>query len=86
IVTKWYGKPVEEAFDGAITAWQTGYFEGESVFRAADPGDVRVATPAAGNGALKPANSEATSDKGSAEDPNRAGIRVDLSQIGLRSD
>ncbi|RWA75254.1 MAG: conjugal transfer protein TraH [Mesorhizobium sp.] len=82
IVTKWYGNPVEEAFDDAIIAWQTGYFEGESVFQAADPGAVRVDMPATGNGALKPVNSEATSDKGSAEDPNRAGIRVDLSQIG----
>ncbi|RWC00345.1 MAG: conjugal transfer protein TraH [Mesorhizobium sp.] len=82
IVTKWYGTPVEEAFDDAIIAWQTGYFEGESVFRAADPGDVRVATPAAGSGALEKADSEVSSDKSSAEDPNRAGIRVDLSQIG----
>ncbi|AZO07720.1 conjugal transfer protein TraH [Mesorhizobium sp. M3A.F.Ca.ET.080.04.2.1] len=86
IVTKWYGNPAEEAFDDAIIAWQTGYFEGESVFRAADPRDIGAAAPAADKGTLEPANSEATSDKDSAEDPNRAGIRVDLSQIGLRSD
>ena len=29
IVTKWYGKAVDEAFDDAIYAWRTGYFRGK---------------------------------------------------------
>lgn len=43
IVAKWYGNPTSEEvfpqlFDDAVHAWQTGKFEGESVFQAEDPG------------------------------------------------
>ena len=50
IVMKWYGDPtarevLPQVFDDAIIAWQTGYFEGTSVFRAPDPGEVKVPGP-----------------------------------------
>ncbi|SMF56429.1 TraH_2 protein [Xaviernesmea oryzae] len=97
IVTKWYGNPTDkevlpQVFDDAIIAWQTGYFEGTAVFRAPDPGTVKLVDPgppqkqdideqseremkAGGKGA---ASGAATSD------PNAAGIRIDLSEIGGR--
>lgn len=97
IVTKWYGNPTEsealpEVLDDAIIAWQTGYFEGTAVFRAPDPVQVEVPDPdkhgpasdaversidAAGGEVSDPAEDEARGD-----DPNKAGIRVDLSGIG----
>ncbi|QXC52491.1 conjugal transfer protein TraH (plasmid) [Agrobacterium salinitolerans] len=97
IVTKWYGNPTgSEALpvvlDDAIIAWQTGYFEGTAVFRAPDPGALEMSQPGqeepvndaieqladpAGVDASNPAEDEARSD-----DPNKAGIRVDLSGIG----
>ncbi|MCJ7997526.1 conjugal transfer protein TraH [Rhizobium cremeum] len=95
IVLKWYGSPTgEEAarqvFEDAILAWQTGYFEGEAVFRAPDPGEAKPAEP-------EPTESEGVGtqtldrqqgDKGElpadavSSDPNKAGIRIDLSAIG----
>lgn len=97
VVTKWYGNPTEkevlpQVFDDAIIAWQTGYFEGTAVFRAADPGEVKVPDPekdepasdaveqsvdAAGEEVSDPVKDEVRGD-----DPNKAGIRVDLSGIG----
>ena len=97
IVMKWYGNPTEkevlpQVFDDAIIAWQTGYFEGTAVFRAPDPGEVEVPEPdkqepasdaikqsadSAGGEVSDPAEDEARGD-----DPNKAGIRVDLSGIG----
>lgn len=97
IVTKWYGNPTEsealpEVLDDAIIAWQTGYFEGTAVFRAPEPGEVEVLEPSkdeptsdaikdsadsAGLDASKPSEDEAPND-----DPNKAGIRVNLSGIG----
>ncbi|ARM90860.1 hypothetical protein GGE16_005879 [Rhizobium leguminosarum] len=97
IVLKWYGNPTEkevlpQVFDDAISAWQIGYFEGTAVFRAADPGEREVAEPdkekpasdavglpadTAGVEVSDPANHDA-----GGKDPNRAGIRVDLSGIG----
>lgn len=96
IVTKWYGNPVDEAFEDAVIAWQTGYFEGTAVFRAPDPGTVVLATPKDGEPRREgdePAISsgeqaEAPADQTAAQDlqgdPNKAGIRVDLSGIGAR--
>jgi len=94
IVTKWYGSAVEEAFDDAIIAWQTGYFEGTAVFRADDPGDVTLAIPKSENqpGEENPDQDEAAAEGairqpdelGGQEDPNKAGIRVDLTGIGAR--
>jgi hypothetical protein len=97
IVTKWYGNPTErqvlpQVFDDAIIAWQTGYFEGTAVFRAEDPGNVKLAQPGPvlRDGADTQAGlseNEATpevSAEASASDANKAGIRIDLSGIGAR--
>lgn len=92
IVVKWYGNPVDEAFDDAIIAWQTGYFEGTAVFRAPDPGEMKVVEPKEDQGRKSDENSsddpEAAekpdaSEASKASDPNKAGIRVDLSGIGM---
>ncbi|ACM39488.1 MULTISPECIES: TraH family protein [Rhizobium/Agrobacterium group] len=97
IVTKWYGNPTDkdvlpQVFDDAIIAWQTGYFEGTAVFRAEDPGDVKVAQPepvrrdGADTQAGLPENEakpEAPAEA-AASDPNTAGIRIDLSGIGAK--
>lgn len=45
IVTKWYGGPRPEAFEDAMLSYTSGYFEGQSVFYANDPGDVAVWKP-----------------------------------------
>lgn len=95
IVIKWYGNPtakdvLPQVFDDAIIAWQTGYFEGTAVFRAEDPGDVKFAQPqlVRRDGADTQAgltDDEAkpeTPAEASASDPNKAGIRIDLSGIG----
>lgn len=97
IVTKWYGNPTEkevlpQVFDDAIIAWQTGYFEGTAVFQAPDPTEVKLAQPTPPSegesaeqrgdktaaGGTDPAREAATTD------PNKAGIRIDLSGIGAR--
>lgn len=98
IVTKWYGDPtgseaLPEVLDDAIIAWQTGYFEGTAVFRAPDHGEVEAPEPdempasdtvelsadSAGVEASDPVK-DGTGD----DDPNKAGIRVDLSGIGAK--
>jgi hypothetical protein len=97
IVTKWYGNPTEkdvlpQVFDDAIIAWQTGYFEGAAVFRAEDPGQEKITRPATAdtekyeNGADPNEDnaSMATATDTVASDPNKAGIRIDLSGIGTR--
>lgn len=93
IVTKWYGNPTNEevlpqVFDDTVIAWQTGYFEGTAVFRATDPGEVKLADPrqepSKGTDA-KTDQGDAPMDSPSAAgpiDPNKAGIRIDLSGIG----
>lgn len=97
IVTKWYGDPpgseaLPEVLDGAIIAWQTGYFDGMAVFRAPDPGELDVLEPTK----RKPASdafeqsadstggevSDPADDEARGDDPNKASIRVDLSGIG----
>lgn len=45
VVTKSHGNPRPEAFEDAMLAYASGYFEGENVFRAKDPGDVAVWKP-----------------------------------------
>ncbi|CAM3717188.1 TraH family protein (plasmid) [Agrobacterium radiobacter] len=95
IVTKWYGNPtakdvLPQVFDDAIIAWQTGYFEGTAVFRAEDPGEVKLAQP--GPVRREGTNTQAslledeakpeTPVEASGSDPNKAGIRIDLSGIG----
>ncbi|MCV9999501.1 TraH family protein [Pararhizobium sp. YC-54] len=97
IVLKWYGNPTgkqaeAQVFEDAILAWQSGYFEGEAVFRAPSPGE-KETDPTAGNvpgaeaddAADKPEaddRSEPAASDEPVDDPNRAGIRVDLSTIG----
>lgn len=95
IVTRWYGNAVDEALEDAIIAWQTGYFEGTAVFGAPDPGEVEFATPKSERKSVEadadpdqePRKAEAASGKpadgGEQGDPNNAGIRVDLSGIGI---
>lgn len=84
IVTKWYGNAVDEAFDDAIDAWKTGNFEGKAVFSEPDPGDVKLAVPvpaeAYRNEAAIP--EPVRPDRPEPVDPNKAGIRIDLSGIG----
>ena len=90
IVTKWYGNAVDEAFVDAIYAWKTGYFEGKAVFSEPDPGNVKLATPAAQAPVASaaegqsdaPADAEPTTDRPDDTNPNSAGIRIDLSAIG----
>lgn len=97
IVMKWYGNPTEsevlpEVLDDAIIAWQTGYFEGTAVFRAPDPGEVEVPEPdkqePASDAIEQSADtaglgvSDRVKDEPRGDDPNKAGIRVDLSGIG----
>ena len=92
VVTKWYGTPVPEAFEDAIEAYQTGYFDGEYVFTAEDPGeDIELATPdpaASEEGAPVSETEGAAPDPKNelrqqlwAQDPNKADIGVDLSEI-----
>lgn len=93
IVTKWYGNPVDEAFDDAVYAWKTGYFEGKAVFSEPDPGDVKLATPAAqapAGSAVEdrsdtPVDDAPAGDQPVVAKPASAGIRVDLSAIGGRA-
>ncbi|BCH57253.1 TraH family protein [Agrobacterium vitis] len=98
IVIKWYGDPTErqvlpQVFDDAIIAWQTGYFEGTAVFRAEDPGKMKLTDP----GPVKKDGTERASIEAPAgddvesakqgetpSDPNTAGIRIDLSGLGAR--
>lgn len=98
IVIKWYGNPtakdvLPQVLDDAIIAWQTGYFEGMAVFRAEDPGKMKLADPeSVETGEIEPATNEASAGDGSENtkqddapsDPNTADIRIDLSGIGAR--
>lgn len=96
LVTKWYGNPtakevLPQVMDDAVIAWQTGYFEGVAVFRAEDPGQEKITRPATAdpeeseNGAYPEDNTAtAIATDTVASDPNKAGIRIDLSGIGAR--
>lgn len=99
IVMKWYGDPtakevLPQVFDDAIIAWQTGYFEGIAVFRTPDPGEVKAPesgrdepTSDAIEKSADPAGLDASmpsEDVTHSDDPNKAGIRVDLSGIGVK--
>ncbi|MEO5755756.1 MAG: TraH family protein [Mesorhizobium sp.] len=92
IVTKWYGNPVDEAFEDAIIAWRSGYFEGNAVFSEPDPGGTGLAEPnldvasSPEQSRSSVAGSAMRSTAGSVQpaDPNAAGIRIDLS--GIASD
>ncbi|NTH16687.1 conjugal transfer protein TraH [Agrobacterium rhizogenes] len=92
IVTKWYGNAVDEAFEDAIISWKSGYFEGKSVFAAPDPGEVKLAEPKQDDPGIEPAADASAKPQdqdgqdgpkaNGAGDPNRAGMRIDLTGIG----
>ncbi|WP_296082229.1 TraH family protein [uncultured Agrobacterium sp.] len=88
IVAKWYGNPTSEEvfpqlFDDAVHAWQTGKFEGESVFQAEDPGGAVVQKSEDGDDAEEPPEVDATpQEKEEPSKPDDAGIRIDLTRIG----
>ena len=93
IVTKWYGAQVDEAFGDAIDAWKTGYFDGKYVFDQPDPGSLLARKEASDagdkpvdrNDAARPASSpdNGTPQDKEPDDPNKAGIRIDLTGIGV---
>ncbi|MDI2076142.1 TraH family protein [Bradyrhizobium sp. Mp27] len=92
IVTKWYGAPVDEAFGDAIDAWKTGYFEEKCVFDEPDPGSLPARKGASDAGdkpadgdAARPASSpgNGTPQEKEPDNPNKAGIRIDLTGIGV---
>ena len=91
IVTKWYGNAVDEAFEDAVYAWRTGYFEGKAIFSEPDPGAVTLAAQRqASSGSTEEARSD-TPAAAPADDPaldgnpNSAGMRIDVSAIGGRA-
>ena len=89
IVAKWYGNPTSEEvfpqlFDDAVHAWQTGKFEGESVFQAEDPGGAvvqRLPVEADDAGEFQESGFSIKSDEAPIK-PDDAGIRIDLTRIG----
>ncbi|MCC8953560.1 conjugal transfer protein TraH [Bradyrhizobium sp. Pear77] len=91
IVTKWYGAPVDEAFGDAIDAWKTGYFDGKYVFDEPDPGSLPVRKPQPdsgdepvdGNDAARSASGPVNGTPQEPDNPNKAGIRIDLTGIGV---
>lgn len=88
IVTKWYGSARNEAFDDAIEAWKSGYFEGTYVFTEPDPGETKLAVPhssAGDSNSHEGAATPLTPGRDSDSDPSKADTRVDLSKIGGRS-
>jgi len=91
IVAKWYGNPTSkevlpQIFEDAVYAWNTGQFEGQSVFQAEDPGGTVVdRRQAATDAAVEPADATPSLSEGEPSDETEvgtAGIRVDLSRIG----
>jgi len=86
IVVKWYGSSREEAIDDAILAWRTGTFEGIGVFSAPDPGLIEPQGQSLGasEGTAGSPDMQASepAKRQELEDPDTAGIRVDLSGIG----
>lgn len=96
IAAQWYkaSPPPKEAFDDAVYAWGTGYFDGKYVFGEPDPGDkIKLALPAPetgeaakqnGLGEQKTAAAESASDLAirlNAGDPNKAETVISLSGI-----
>lgn len=89
IVAKWYGNPTSDEvfpqlFDDAVHAWQTGKFEGESVFQAKDPGGAVVQRSEVEAQTVDKAEDDAPSEmpRETPIKPDDAGIRIDLTRIG----
>lgn len=90
-VVKWYGSQVPEAFDDAIAAWSTGYFEGKQVFQPLDPGvalkSITDPDPQQINdAALDEVVPKHTSGKQDESDPERSELRIDLSKTNEQDD
>jgi hypothetical protein len=93
IVVKWYGTPADQAFGDAIEAWKTGYFDGKYVFDQPDHGGLPARKgepddsdqPVRADDGPKPAGSADSGAQPVTEpgDPNKAGIRIDLTGIGV---
>ncbi len=95
MVTKWYGRPTNkdvlpQMIDDTIYAWRTGVFEGTRVFQAEDPGGptfiagkLRLENPV---GDIRSSETEPSADDKPLEtkDAGQAGMRIDLSRIGVR--
>lgn len=94
IVAHAHGDRNAEVFNEALEAWQTGMFEGRYVFGENDPGPLPTVVQAADHaepamganewGSPLPDTDESSGGDGLDDDPNQAGIRVDLS--GLTSE
>lgn len=89
IVAKWYGNPTSEEvfpqlFDDAVHAWQTGKFEGQSVFHARDPGGVvgQRSVVEADDGDQDRKDAASLTPEEDPARPDNAGIRIDLTRIG----
>ncbi|QCJ00681.1 TraH family protein [Agrobacterium larrymoorei] len=89
IVAKWYGNPTSEEvfpqlFDDAVHAWQTGKFEGESVFQAEDPGGAVVQRSVVESDDAADVADDETDEmlEETPIKPDHAGIRIDLTRIG----
>lgn len=78
IVTGWYGREADEAFEGAILAWKTGYFEGSFVFQDPEPGKSMP------HGLGRTLGAEPNEERGTSGNPYSAEIRIDLSGIGVQ--
>lgn len=93
IVVEWYGGPADQAFDDAVDAWKTGYFDGKYVFDQPDPGALPPQKgasdgrnqPVKADDAQKPASAADSAELPGKppDDPNKAGIRIDLTGIGV---
>lgn len=93
VVTQWYGGPAEPAFEDAIYAYRTGWFEGERIFYAEDP-EVEVMAPERSTAQAEPGTGDAAQAEAEAgpseppfsyQDPNSASIRIDLSGIRVHN-
>lgn len=91
IVAKWYGNPTSsevfpQIFEDAVYAWNSGQFEGQSVFQAEDPGgtivDRRQAAPDTADEPADATPSQSEAEPLDEKEVGTAGIRVDLSRIG----
>lgn len=91
IVARWYGNPTNEdvfpqLFDDAVHAWQTGKFEGDNVFQAQDPGGtVLQVAPTGTDGTDDDTGAAVENSLNQPQVPNSAGIRIDLTRIGVRN-
>lgn len=86
IVVKWYGSEPPEAFDDAVFAWKTGFFEGKSVFMEPDPGKLDIGRSDRqivdeGEEPEVPATATREAVAVDQTDPSRADPRIDLSRI-----